>query len=84
MDSGRLQPALFGGLFIGVLSALPIVNAGELLLLPVGRRRRRARRLSAPAEFAVCGSRRPRAPSSGFLAGLIGGVLGVFSRSRLT
>jgi hypothetical protein len=29
MDSSRLQPALFGGLFIGVLSALPIVNAGN-------------------------------------------------------
>ena len=29
MDSGRLQPALYGGLFIGVLSALPLVNAGN-------------------------------------------------------
>lgn len=25
----KLQPALFGGLFIGVLSALPVVNAGN-------------------------------------------------------
>jgi hypothetical protein len=29
MDSGRLQPALLGGLLIGVLSALPIVSAGN-------------------------------------------------------
>jgi hypothetical protein len=29
MDSGRLQPAFFGGLLIGVLSALPIVSAGN-------------------------------------------------------
>ena len=25
----RIQPALWGGLFIGVLSALPLVNAGN-------------------------------------------------------
>ena len=29
MDSGRLQPAFYGGLLIGVLSALPIVSAGN-------------------------------------------------------
>ena len=29
MDSARLQPALLGGLFIGVLSALPIINLGN-------------------------------------------------------
>lgn len=29
MDKGRLQPALLGGLFIGVLSGLPIINAGN-------------------------------------------------------
>ncbi len=29
MDSGRLQPALLGGLLIGVLSALPLVSAGN-------------------------------------------------------
>jgi len=29
MDSGRLQPALYGGLLIGVLSALPFVSAGN-------------------------------------------------------
>ena len=25
----RLQPAFFGGLFIGVLSALPFINVGN-------------------------------------------------------
>ena len=29
MNSGRLQPAFYGGLFIGVLSALPIVSVGN-------------------------------------------------------
>jgi hypothetical protein len=29
MDSGRLQPALLGGAFIGVLSALPFINIGN-------------------------------------------------------
>jgi hypothetical protein len=30
MPSGKTQPALLGGAFIGVLSALPIVSAGNL------------------------------------------------------
>jgi hypothetical protein len=30
MNASRIQPALFGGLVIGVLSALPIVSAGNL------------------------------------------------------
>lgn len=29
MDSGRLQPAFYGGLFIGVLSALPLVSGAN-------------------------------------------------------
>ena len=29
MDSGRTQPVVLGGLFIGVLSALPIINAAN-------------------------------------------------------
>ena len=33
MDSARLQPALYGGLLIGVLSALPFVSAGGSSLL---------------------------------------------------
>ena len=30
MASSRLQPALLGGAFIGVLSALPIVSVGNV------------------------------------------------------
>ena len=29
MDSARLQPALLGGVFIGVLSALPFISAAN-------------------------------------------------------
>ena len=29
MDSAKLQPAIYGGLVIGVLSGLPIVNVGN-------------------------------------------------------
>ena len=29
MPASKLQPALLGGLFIGVLSALPIISAGN-------------------------------------------------------
>jgi hypothetical protein len=29
MDKAKLQPALLGGLFIGVMSALPVVSAGN-------------------------------------------------------
>ena len=75
MDSGRLQPALYGGLLIGVLSALPLINIGNccccLWVLWVG---------CLPC---TCGSRIPpmasrlrKARSSGLLAGLIGGVVG--------
>src|SRR5690606_26155599 len=31
MNASKLQPSLLGGLFIGVLSALPIISAGNCL-----------------------------------------------------
>ena len=74
MDSGRLQPALYGGLFIGVLSALPIVNMGNccccLWVVAGGALAVYLRQQNTP--FAV--------PSSegallGLFAGLIGGVV---------
>src|SRR3954454_12791511 len=76
MDSGRLQPAFFGGLLIGVLSALPVVSAGNccccLWVIAGGMLAAYLRQQSSP--FAI--------PSSegalvGLFAGLIGGVLGV-------
>jgi hypothetical protein len=74
MDSGRLQPALFGGLFIGVLSALPIVNMGNCCCclwvvvggaLAVYLRQQNTPYMVTTAEGAL----------TGLLAGLIGGVV---------
>jgi hypothetical protein len=74
MDSGRLQPALWGGLFIGVLSALPLVNAGNccccLWVLMGGALAVYLRQQNSP--FAVPAS---EGALVGLLAGLIGGVI---------
>ena len=76
MDSGRLQPALYGGLLIGVLSALPIVSAGNCCcclwvvaggMLAVYLRQQNSTIAVTAAEGALVG----------LLAGLIGGVVGV-------
>ena len=76
MDSNRLQPALYGGLLIGVLSALPVISAGNccccLWVIAGGMLAAYLRQQNSP--FAI--------PSSegalvGLIAGLIGGVLGV-------
>ena len=75
MDSGRLQPALYGGLVIGVLSALPIVNLGNCCcclwviaggMLAVYLRQQNSSFAVTSAEGALVG----------LLAGLIGGVVG--------
>ena len=74
MDSARLQPALFGGLFIGVLSALPLVQAGNCCcclwviaggVLAVYLRQQNTPYAIASAEGALMG----------LLAGAIGGVV---------
>jgi hypothetical protein len=76
MDSGRLQPALYGGLLIGVLSALPFVSAGNCCcclwvivggVLAVYLRQQNSAFAITSAEGALVG----------LLAGLIGGVIGV-------
>jgi hypothetical protein len=76
MDSGRLQPALFGGLLIGVLSALPLVNAGNccccLWVIAGGMLAVYLRQQNSP--FAVTSA---EGAFVGLLAGLTGGVLGV-------
>lgn len=76
MDSARLQPALLGGAFIGVMSALPIVNMGNccccLWVLAGGalavylRQQQSAVPINA-AEGALVG----------LLAGVLGGIIGV-------
>ena len=74
MDSGRLQPALFGGLFIGVLSALPIVNLGNccccLWVVAGGALAVYLRQQNTP--FAVTTA---EGALVGLLAGLLGGVI---------
>jgi len=74
MDSGRLQPALYGGLLIGVLSALPFVGAGNCCcclwvvaggLLAVYLRQQNSSFAITSAEGALVG----------LLAGVIGGVV---------
>lgn len=75
MDSGRLQPALLGGVFIGVMSALPIINAGNccccLWILAGGALAVYLRRQGSPVEINAA-----EGALMGLLAGLIGGVLG--------
>lgn len=75
MDSGRLQPALLGGVFIGVMSALPIVNAGNCCCclwvlaggaLAVYLRKQNSTIPITAAEGALVG----------MLAGVTGGVIG--------
>jgi hypothetical protein len=76
MDSARLQPALFGGLLIGVLSALPIVSAGNccccLWVVLGGMLAVYLRQQNSP--FAVTSA---EGALVGLLAGIIGGVVGV-------
>lgn len=75
MDSGRLQPALYGGLVIGVLSALPIVNLGNccccLWVIAGGMLAVYLRQQNSP--FAVTSA---EGALVGLLAGLTGGVVG--------
>jgi hypothetical protein len=76
MDSGRLQPAFFGGLLIGVLSALPIVSAGNccccLWVVGGGMLAVYLRQQNSP--FAVTSA---EGALLGLLAGVIGAVVGM-------
>ena len=75
MDQGKLQPVLLGGLFIGVLSGLPIISAGNCCccmwviaggVLTVYLRQQQLPVAVTAAEGAFLG----------LAAGLIGGVIG--------
>ena len=76
MDQARLQPALYGGLLIGVLSALPIVNMGNccccLWVVCGGALAVHLRQQNSP--FAVTSS---EGALVGLMAGILGGILGV-------
>jgi|RhiMetdeSRZDD1v2_1073273.scaffolds.fasta_scaffold29895_6 hypothetical protein len=70
----RLQPAFWGGLFIGVLSALPFVNLGNccccLWVLSGGVLAAYLRQQNSPVQIDVA-----EGAIVGLLAGLIGGVI---------
>ena len=72
----RLQPAFWGGLFIGVLSALPIVQAGNccccLWVVAGGVLAAYLRQQQTPVAIAAS-----EGALVGLMAGLIGGVLTV-------
>ena len=76
MDSARLQPALLGGVFIGVMSALPIINAGNccccLWVLAGGALAVYLRQQNSPAPLEAS-----EGALMGLMAGLIGGIIGV-------
>ena len=71
MDKDRLQPALYGGLVIGVLSGLPIVNIGNccccLWVLAGGALAVYLRQQNSPT---------PLPASEGALLGLMAGFIG--------
>jgi hypothetical protein len=70
----KLQPALFGGLFIGVLSALPIINLANCCCLWViggGVLATYLMQQNHPYPIAAADG-----AVAGLLAGLIGGALG--------
>jgi hypothetical protein len=71
---GRLQPAFWGGLFIGVLSALPIVNIGNccccLWVLTGGALAAYLRQQNMIAQITAA-----EGALVGLLAGAIGGVV---------
>ncbi len=71
MDASRLQPALYGGLVIGVLSALPIVSAGNccccLWVVAGGVLATYLRQQNSPYDIPA---------SEGALVGLLAGAIG--------
>ena len=71
----RLQPALWGGVFIGVLSALPLVSAGNccccLWVLVGGALAAYLRQQNSPYQVTAA-----EGAIVGLMAGLIGAVVG--------
>lgn len=72
MNDGRYQPVLFGGLFIGTLSALPIVNLANCCCLWM---------VAGGALAAYLTQQQTRltvSPGHGALAGVAAGLIGAF------
>jgi hypothetical protein len=79
MNPSYLQPALFGGLVMGVLSALPFVSAGNLcccLWVVTGG--------VVAAYFLQQTHDRPITAGDGALVGLLAGIVGAFVRFVLS
>ena len=74
MDSGRTQPVLLGGLFIGVLSALPVINAGNccccLWIVAGGVLTVYLRQQNMPGQIDAA-----EGALLGLVAGLVGGII---------
>jgi hypothetical protein len=71
----KIQPAVYGGLFIGVLSALPLINfANCCCLWVIGGGVLAAYLLQQNHPFAITAA---DGALVGLLAGLIGGIVGV-------
>ena len=71
---GRLQPAFWGGLFIGVLSALPLISAGNccccLWVLMGGALATYLRQQNTPVQVDAA-----EGAIMGLMAGAVGGVI---------
>lgn len=71
MPSSKLQPALYGGLLLGVLSALPIINLGNacccLWVMAGG---------AVAAYLLQANQAAPITPGDGATVGLLAGVIG--------
>jgi hypothetical protein len=79
----KLQPAVYGGLFIGVLSALPVVNVGNCCccLWVVAGGVLTAYLMQQNHPFAI---RAEDGALGGLLAGVFGGILGVLLSIPIT
>ena len=77
MSPNKLQPAVLGGLFIGVLSALPIISAGNICccMWVIGGGMLASYLLQQRFPYAITIA---DGALVGLLAGIIGGVLTVF------
>jgi hypothetical protein len=79
----KLQPAVYGGLFIGVLSALPVVNVGNccccLWVVAGGALTAYLMQQNHPYPITSADG-----ALAGLLAGVIGGVLGVLLSIPIT
>ncbi len=73
MPSAKIQPAVYGGLLLGVLSALPVVSAGNicccLWILSGG---------AVAAYLLQANQPDPITPGDGALVGLLAGIIGAF------